>query len=48
MEAFFVFWEKDKQKYVYSIYLNKEGEGGGGNYKRDKRYKIQDKQQKLI
>lgn len=42
MEAFFVFWEKDKQKYVYSIYLNKEG-GATTNEIKDTKFKTNNK-----
>lgn len=43
MEAFFVFWEKDKQKYVYSIYLNKEGGGATTNEIKDTKFKTNNK-----
>lgn len=44
MEAFFVFWEKDKQKYVYSIYVNKEGGGGATtNEIKDTKFKTNNK-----
>ena len=42
-KLFFVFWEKDKQKYVYSIYLNKEGGGATTNEIKDTKFKTNNK-----